>query len=524
MTSDKSKAAIVSLGVPLVMFILSISFVVLGGGFNADPDYPYLLNGLNILHFQSPGHADHPGTPVQLLGGAVIGVTWLVRWIAQGHVPLDGDVLRHPELYLTCINAVLALLMAAALSFFGRQLQSWTGSFAAAMVGQVTVLLSMPVLISLPRVTPEPLLIALTTLLAGLLVPAISQASFPWQRLRYPLLVGATIGACLATKITAAPLILLIGMLCGFRMRIAALIAAVVMAVLLTLPAASLYASLLRWALELVTRSGQYGEGPVGLPTMSEFFGHLKLLFDSFPHAFVAVVICGVILLGGRNVANPDRRPPVRFFVVCALVISVQLIAVAKHYSLRYAVPAAAILALVNAGAVYVATGWPGAKKIAFALVVVALLGLGTWHAGRAASDWYGSSYAISKEKDSLMTQATRSGCLLIPYYGVSPKEFNLYFGNRLAKSLYTRQLAAIYPDFLTYDGKQFEDFVGVLALADAKRRLSEKKCVYIFGSPIERFSHFDIPTSELIPIARSQGNLGEALAIYQLSSKFLGQ
>jgi hypothetical protein len=86
------------------MLLLSILFVVLSGYFDADPDYAYLLNCLNILHFQSSGHADHPVTPVQLLGGVVIGVVWLVRWVTQGQLPLDEDVLRHPEAYLNCID------------------------------------------------------------------------------------------------------------------------------------------------------------------------------------------------------------------------------------------------------------------------------------------------------------------------------------------------------------------------------------------------------------------------------------
>lgn len=524
MMSDKSKAAIVSLVVPLVMLIVSISFVVANGSFDADPDYAYLLNGLNILHFQSPGHADHPGTPLQILGGAVVGVIWLVRWIAQGQVPLDDDVLRHPETYLTCINAVLALLTAAALAFFGRQLRLWTGSFAAAIVGQITLLLSLPVLISLPRVAPEPLLISLTIFLAGLLAPAISQPSFPWQRLRYPLLIGATLGACIATKVTAAPLILTVALLRGVRMQVAALMAAALISIVLTLPVAASYGPLLRWVLALATHSGNYGEGSVGLPSLSEFFGHLKLLFESFPDAFVGVAICAAMLLWHQNNANPDCRPRVRFFVVCALLISIQLITVAKHYALRYAVPVVAIIALANAGAVYVAAASQGARRVGFAVVVFVLLGLGTWHAVGAASDWYGTSYAIAKEKQSLMAKAASGGCMFVPYYGASPREFNLYFGNRLAKGLYTRHLAAIYPDFLTYDGKQFENFVGILVPAEAVQRLSAKQCVYIFGSPIERFADFGIPASELITVARSQGDLGEALAIYQLSPKIVGQ
>jgi hypothetical protein len=524
MLSDKSKAAIVSLGVPFVMLIVPIAFAVLDGNFGADPDHAYLLNGLNILHFDSPGHADHPGTPLQILGGVVIGATWLARWIAQGQVPLDEDVLRHPEMYLTCINAVLTLLTAAALAFFGRQLRLWTGSFAAAIVGQITLLMSLPVLISLPRVTPESLLISLTIVLAGLLAPAITQPSFPWQRIQYPLLIGATLGACLATKITALPLVLAVALLRGARMQFVALIATVATSIVLTLPVAALYGSFFRWVLALATHSGNYGEGSVGLPSLSEFFGHLNLLFVSFPDAFVSVAICAVMLLWRQNNANPDRRPQARFFAVCAFLISIQVATVSKHYALRYALPVAAIIALANAGAVYVAAASQGAKRVGFAAAVLVLIGLGGGHAGLAASDWYGTSYAIAREQRSLITKAASGGCTFVPYYGASPKEFNLYFGNRLAKGRYARHLAAIYPDFLTYNGKQFEDFVEVLTPAEAARRLSAKPCVYIFGSPIERFTGFGISASEVIPIARSEGGIGEALAIYQLSPEIIGR
>jgi hypothetical protein len=524
MTSDKLKAAIVSLGAPLVLLILWVSFVVVSGSFDADPDYAYLLNGLNILHLQSPGHADHPGTPVQILGGAVIGAIWLVRWIALGQVPLDEDVLRQPEFYLTCVNAVLAMLATAALAFFGRQIRLWTGSFAAALVGQISLLLSLPVLISLPRVTPEPLLISLTILLAALLAPAISQPGFPWQQIRHPIMVGATLGACVATKITAAPLIFTVALLRGLKMQIVAVATMAAIAILLTLPVRRLYGSFLQWILALAIHSGNYGGDAVGLPSLSELLDHLKLLFESFPGAFVSVAICGIMLLWRQRREDPERGPGVRFFVVCALIISIQLIVVAKHYSPRYAMPAAAVAALANAGAVYVAATSQGALRLGFAAVMTSLVGLGTWQAGHSVLDWYGTSYAISREDQSLMAKAATSGCTFIPYYGASLKEFSLFFGNRLARGLYARRLASIYPDFLSYNGKQFEDFIDVLDPVEAERRLSAKKCVYIFGSPIERFASFGIAPSDMVSIARSRGEPGEALAIYQLSTRIIGQ
>lgn len=35
-------------------------------GKNADPDYVYLFNSLNLALGSAPQHTDHPGTPLQL--------------------------------------------------------------------------------------------------------------------------------------------------------------------------------------------------------------------------------------------------------------------------------------------------------------------------------------------------------------------------------------------------------------------------------------------------------------------------
>ena len=47
---------------------------------SSDPEFPYLINGLNcaILKFNYIGHIDHPGTPLQIFNGLVIRMTHLV--------------------------------------------------------------------------------------------------------------------------------------------------------------------------------------------------------------------------------------------------------------------------------------------------------------------------------------------------------------------------------------------------------------------------------------------------------------
>jgi hypothetical protein len=64
--------------IPFVMSLFALGLDRARGpswlGDDYDPAYLYLLNGLNILELELPGHTDNPGTPVQLLAAGVIGL------------------------------------------------------------------------------------------------------------------------------------------------------------------------------------------------------------------------------------------------------------------------------------------------------------------------------------------------------------------------------------------------------------------------------------------------------------------
>jgi hypothetical protein len=82
---------------------------------SSDPEYPYLVNGLNcaLLHFNRIGHIDHPGTPFQLFNGIVIRITHLI----SGKGNIVQDVFSRPEHYLNAIS--IAMLLVQSLLIFG---------------------------------------------------------------------------------------------------------------------------------------------------------------------------------------------------------------------------------------------------------------------------------------------------------------------------------------------------------------------------------------------------------------------
>ena len=66
----KQSASLALLIVPLVVSIVGYFFLMAAfplhsgsAGYDQDPAYAYLFNGLLILDGQAPHHIDHPGTP-----------------------------------------------------------------------------------------------------------------------------------------------------------------------------------------------------------------------------------------------------------------------------------------------------------------------------------------------------------------------------------------------------------------------------------------------------------------------------
>src|SRR6516225_9156134 len=105
--------------IPVSLFCLSTVLTKHHGAYflrnNFDPDYNYLLNSLSVLYLRTPGHTDHPGTTLQILGAAILLLKWLGISLVGHRQTLADSVLAHPEEYLRTINVVLNVLIAATL-------------------------------------------------------------------------------------------------------------------------------------------------------------------------------------------------------------------------------------------------------------------------------------------------------------------------------------------------------------------------------------------------------------------------
>jgi len=477
------------------------------GPFEGDPDYIYLLSGLQILNFVSPHYYTHPGTPVEMIAALVMLGAWLLR-MARG-APSDA-VLADPEFYLGANSLLFMLAIGVSLVVFAIRLRRFAGAVPA-IAGALSLFLFLPAFLALHRVTPEPLLLAASLVLAALIAPfAFAPRG---ENRRDALAIGATIGFCLALKATAAPLLILILVLRAPRLRLTALAAAVVAAIVFTLPVAPHYGEMLLWYVGLFTHQGGYGSGAAGLPPLSQLWSDAIGMMAAMPETFLCLALCLVILAGQRKLrrAEPGRR----VLVICTVLVAIDLLAVLKQPEPRYTVPAVAFLCLANAIAAktwldrFKPAAWAGASAVALLAV------LGFWREqGRLEN--------LAAERapgQALLQKTAATGCYLMPYYSVNTVAFNLFFGDAWNGFMFRGALARLYPQFMTFDGNHhvFPTFGGDLTPAQAEARFAGHRCSYWVGSPLERYDDFGIAKDQFTLVARSPGSVQQAVAVYRV-------
>jgi hypothetical protein len=501
--------------VPLTVVLSSFIFVELFVSFEADPDYSYLLNGVDLLILWSPGQWDHPGTTMQLLSAIVVAVVGIARAPFTGQWPID-DALRNPELYLHAVNSCVATLAAAAVFGFGARLRACTGSMFVALVGQLSILMSFPVMLSLAHATPETLLVPLTIFLATVLTPVVlADHSSPPARGTI-VAVGMLLGACLATKASAISLLLAVFYYRGRRAQLTALAVAAGSVLLFTLPIWRHYRDILSYLVDIATHTGIHGTGDAGLPSSATLLANLSAIYESLPVAFVAVGLCLALIIGRRFLGRHEIDIPDRTFLVSGAIIALHLLLVAKHPGTHYLVPVVAIVALANAAIVDALVLQQQRLRWISAITACALVAVGIQRNAIDTEHWIMGEHRGRSADGDLLARARASGCQIIPYYDGPMPEYKLLFGSNFSGGHLGERLQKLYPDFLTYEMSRpptFRDFVADLSMKEASARMAKARCVYLLGSPLERFDvPLNIPRDDLVLIDRADDAGGDVL------------
>jgi hypothetical protein len=91
------------------------------------------------LKFHTPGHTDHPGTTLQILGAAALLLKWLGAFLIHRQ-SLTDSILSQPEEYLRVISVVLNVLIGGTLYWSAWCVYRLSNSLIAAALLQGSVL------------------------------------------------------------------------------------------------------------------------------------------------------------------------------------------------------------------------------------------------------------------------------------------------------------------------------------------------------------------------------------------------
>jgi hypothetical protein len=511
----------------LVAFVvLPLALLAVGIHFNdvlavsiGDPDYGYLLNGLNLLQLHRPGQIDHPGTTVQILSAVISGVLWLARLPFGGASSPVDDVLLHPEFYLSVIRLVFNALAAAALFALGARIFKCTASWLAALIAQMSIFFSLPALsYGLIQVAPEGLLVALTLSLAAAMVPAAFAPNAPDTGKTAPL-VGVLVGACLATKTSTLPLILTFYI---FRYKDGARAVkwAALSAIVCTLPVIGMWGAIITFNWRMLTHTGPWGTGENRVIDPDLYLTSLKQMYSMVPEVYLTFGLCLLMaLLLATGIIRSNRFPRTRLFWVSAAVLFVQVALVAKNAQAHYLVPIAATVCLANAGICLFLQQGGFARRAGAILLALVLTYEGLCHGGRDAVNFVQTWANERHDNTAVATRFSAPGCKLVNGYESPTLAFKLAFGISFAGFIYLPALHRLYPDAMFYREREraIETSSGMIEKPEIDAWVRQN-CVYLISSTLERLGpeFFGIRADHLQLADRSQQGIS-SVAVYRI-------
>lgn len=472
----------VLLFVPILFIILSTYIRNQQGpyyqAFFLDPSYAYLMNSLNVVNGKPIGHTDHPGTTIQLLGGAVLKLDSLVAAIKGETESISMKVIKDPERYIKQINNILIYIVAITVFFFGFQIYLSTQQLGLAIISQAFPLTFWILLDHLPRLEPEPLLIACGYMLGTILVPVATDDLGETSSLPRAFIAGITVGIGLMTKVTFAPLLLFLLVFREKKAKILALIVLSVTIFILIIPIWERIPQFAKWLIRLAIYSGRFGYGDIGLPATSTLLGNAIDLIKNAPLIFCFIPVLLYLLLFIKRKLKFSSL--YRLLIISFITLIICLAITIKHYAAHYIMQ---IIALSGFIFFIIALTFSFQKKIIFILSIICVFFI-----NNAISQAEKNLEDINKFHDQqakMQEAAIKYGCRTVNYYRSSSPQYALMFGNNFAGDIYRNDLFKLYPEYLSYNvwDQRFWDFHGPLNSQRTIELIKNSYLICLLGS-----------------------------------------
>ncbi len=446
---------------PVLVVLVPSLYRGAGGPFYAwyriDPQYAYLLNSLMVDCGQNPRHIDHPGTTVQEIGGLIIGAMALLR----GHSPICPieEVLSQPEIYLAGLVTIFELGIAALMFAFSLRLYALGRNLCACLAFQFSLVGSTTVAVQLDRFTPEPMMIA-TVLAMGLAALPLLLRSRA-ERPHDAILLGGLFGFGLETKLTFAPLVLLVLLFNSGKSKLKFLAAGAAVFIVAALPIINMSRKFLGWVVGLAIHSGRYGEGAVGLPPWTRMAAAARDLAWINRPAFLFSA-CGLAIAAWMIRRDGRASASARFLLIGFAALALQLLLTIKHTGSHYMLPA---IVLASVGCGIAATALAGIGRALSVIYVAAVIALAIPPAlanfRHYRSDLPAAAQA-DRQADEAILDIARQSCGALAFHDDhSDPASALRFGHAFAGSKFGSELLRLHPDYLFYH-RQWDVFMNM--------------------------------------------------------------
>ncbi len=323
----------------IFLVIIPVLFLFIGLQFNRthfgnDPEYAYLLNGINIGMLKPVGHTDNPGTTVQIYSAVMLRFAYLVQ-------PDKGEgfqkhILRNSDQYielerkgLIWINGMVVLVLGVLSWLMLRNI--WL-SLLLQIMPFTSANLTEHVF---TKVSPEPVLFMASAAMVLLCIHfyLLQQK----DERKFAVYFALICGFGLATKATFLPLVFIpLLLLADKAMRKHFLVYILPFFFLFTLPAVPQYPHMAKWFMGLTAHTGTYGEGSWGVINPIQYLNDLGAICFSNP--VLSVTLLATTLIFVISLINSAFRSEFKnnhiFRMLTAFLVAqaAGVFMVAKHY------------------------------------------------------------------------------------------------------------------------------------------------------------------------------------------------
>ncbi|GMR10192.1 MAG: hypothetical protein BMS9Abin28_1013 [Anaerolineae bacterium] len=447
---------------------------------SADPEIPYLMNSLSVFKGEPYTFIDHPGTPIEIIGSAILGMTYpFVGYIADSF-PLAH--ILHPEYFLFIVRTLLVLMSMGTMALLVRYTvlgNHWTDGFAAVAVAVLFFTIHPKGFEYIINWSHNSFSFPVGTLLGlGIFYLVVNKKGGTSAQV---VLLGFLLGVLTAVQIyfltwvvAAIVAMATYNILSGQGWKRAVISSVLICVsslggfVVSTLPISNRYPEFVSWIIRVGAHQGRHGSGPPGFISLEIAVANFIFLWEELRLLFITIgLLIGVVVVIAIQQRRSIKTNAGLWAVAFGLIVQVGLMSalVIKHPGVIYMQAVAAALPLMLAVVFSLMhfsqpqmKSMPRLIKFGLSSVVFAIFTV-AWIRSFILYDAETKNVQSAVEEidvfldDFSLDQALdRSSLTILRIYGMPSKCLALWYGNQYAGYTFSDEISSICPRDLYYN------------------------------------------------------------------------